>query len=47
MDFINYIDAYFTCGFKVFVVVWAIFVPIIITARLEKIIKLLGEKDQK
>ena len=33
-------------GIKVFLLIWIIFVPIAITARLEKIIKLL-EKDKK
>ncbi len=31
-------------GIKVFLLVWVIFVPIAITSRLEKIIKLLQEK---
>ena len=31
-------------GVQVFLLVWIIFVPIVITARLEKIIKLLSEK---
>ena len=31
-------------GIKVFLLVWIIFVPVAITARLEKIIKLLEEK---
>ena len=31
-------------GIKVFLLIWIIFVPIAITARLEKIIKLLEEK---
>lgn len=34
-----------TClGIKIFLLVWVVFVPIVITARLEKIIKLLQEK---
>jgi hypothetical protein len=32
---------------KVFLTIWIIYVPIIITARLEKIIEILGEKGQK
>jgi len=31
-------------GIKVFLLIWIIFVPIAITARLEKIIKLLEKK---
>jgi len=31
-------------GIKIFLLVWIIFVPVAITARLEKIIKLLQEK---
>lgn len=31
-------------GMKVFFFVWIVFVPVAITARLEKIIKLLEEK---
>ena len=31
-------------GIKVFLLAWTIFVPIVITARLEKIIKLLEQK---
>ena len=31
-------------GIQVFLLAWIIFVPIVITARLEKIIKLLSEK---
>lgn len=31
-------------GIKVFLLIWIIFVPIVITSRLEKIIKLLQEK---
>ena len=37
-------DSFFTYGIKVFVLLWIIFVPIVITNRLEKIIKLLQEK---
>jgi len=32
---------------KVFLLLWIIFVPIVITARLEKIIKLLDDKNKK
>jgi hypothetical protein len=32
---------------KVFLIIWIIYVPIVITARLEKIIEILGEKAQK
>ncbi|MFH1359518.1 MAG: hypothetical protein ABIJ41_00580 [Candidatus Omnitrophota bacterium] len=31
-------------GVSIFFVIWIVFVPIVITARLEKIIKLLEEK---
>ena len=31
-------------GVKIFLLVWVIFVPIVMTARLDKIIKLLQEK---
>ncbi len=31
-------------GIKIFLIVWIVFVPIAITNRLEKIIKLLEEK---
>jgi len=31
-------------GIKIFLLVWIIFVPVAITARLEKIIKLLEDK---
>jgi len=34
-------------GIKVFLLIWIIFVPIAITARLEKIIKLLEEDIKK
>ena len=33
-------------GIKVFLLIWIIFVPIAITARLEKIIKLLEDKNK-
>jgi len=31
-------------GIKVFILAWIVFVPIVITSRLEKIIKLLEER---
>gem|GEM_PF-1236521 len=31
-------------GVKIFLLCWIVFVPIVVTARLEKIIKLLQEK---
>mgnify|MGYP001563062192 CR=1 FL=1 len=31
-------------GIKIFLLVWIVFVPVAITARLEKIIKLLEDK---
>ena len=31
-------------GIKVFILAWIVFVPIVITSRLEKIIKLLEDK---
>ena len=34
----------FCFGIKVFLLIWIIFVPIVVTSRLEKIIKLLEEK---
>jgi len=37
-------DMAFFLGVKIFLLVWVIFVPIVITARLEKIIKLLSDK---
>jgi len=36
----------FCFGIKVFLLIWIIFVPIAITARLEKIIKLLEEEPK-
>ena len=33
-----------TVGLKIFLLVWIVFVPVAITARLEKIIKLLQDK---
>ncbi|HQP09924.1 MAG TPA: hypothetical protein PKV41_00895 [Candidatus Omnitrophota bacterium] len=42
---INFLNADIVCfGIKVSLLIWIIFVPIAITARLEKIIKLLEEK---
>lgn len=32
------------CVIKIFLLVWIIFVPTVVTARLDKIIKLLKEK---
>ena len=37
-------DGILCFGIKVFVLIWIVFVPIAITSRLEKIIKLLQEK---
>lgn len=34
-------------GLKIFLIVWFVFVPIAITARLEKIIKLLSDIQEK
>ena len=34
-------------GLFIFILVWIVFVPVAITARLEKIIKLLQDKDNK
>ena len=31
-------------GIKIFLLVWVIFVPVVITARLDKIVKLLQDK---
>lgn len=31
-------------GIKIFLIVWIIFVPVVMTARLDKIIKLLQDK---
>ncbi|MCK5179442.1 MAG: hypothetical protein KAR32_07915 [Candidatus Omnitrophica bacterium] len=33
-------------GIKVFLLIWIVFVPIAITARLEKIVKLLEDKGK-
>jgi len=38
------VDLYVMFGVKLFLTVWIIFVPIVITARLDKIIKLLQDK---
>lgn len=38
------VEMFVVFGIRVFLLVWIIFVPIAITARLEKIIKLLEEK---
>ena len=38
-------DAIWAGGMKIFLVVWVVFATIVITARLEKIIKLLEEKE--
>ena len=40
----NDLDLILCVGLKIFLLAWVIFVPIVITARLEKIIKLLQEK---
>lgn len=37
-------DAVWYFGIKIFLLIWIVFVPIAITGRLEKIIKLLEEK---
>ena len=37
-------DDLWCVGIKIFLVVWVIFVPIVITARLDKIVKLLQDK---
>lgn len=43
----GYASAGIICfGIKVFLLIWIIFVPIAITARLEKIIKLLENKGK-
>jgi hypothetical protein len=40
------VEANFICiGISIFLLVWVIFVPIAITSRLEKIIKLLEKKS--
>ena len=39
-------DAVWYFGIKVFLLVWIVFVPIAVTSRLEKIIKLLEEKNK-
>jgi len=40
----SYEAAIWYFGIKVFLLVWVIFVPIVVTRRLEQIIKLLKEK---
>jgi hypothetical protein len=40
----TFADSITAFGIKVFLLSWIIFVPIVITSRLEKIIKLLEEK---
>ena len=40
----NKADLMMYFGIKVFLLVWIIFVPIVVTARLDKIIKLLQDK---
>ena len=40
-------DVFICFGIKVFLLIWIVFVPIAITARLEQIIKLLKEKKEK
>jgi hypothetical protein len=40
----NLADQSLVFGVKIFVLIWIIFVPIVITSRLEKIIKLLEKK---
>ena len=37
-------EAIWGAGIKIFMIVWIIFVPIAITARLERIIRLLEDK---
>ena len=37
-------DMMWCVGIKVFLLAWIIFVPIVITARLDKIVKLLDKK---
>ena len=39
------VDSITVFGIKVFLISWIIFVPIVITSRLEKIIKLLKDKN--
>ena len=39
-------DTMWYFGIKIFLLVWIVFVPIAITARLEKIIKLLEQKNK-
>jgi hypothetical protein len=44
MQSMGLMDGIMCYGIKVFLLIWIVFVPIAITARLEKIIKLLQEK---
>lgn len=44
MGFENVEAEIWAAGIKIFILVWIIFVPVAITARLEKIIQLLEEK---
>ena len=37
-------DMFLCFAVKIFLLVWVIFVPVVVTARLDKIIKLLQEK---
>ena len=39
-------DAVWYFGIKVFLLIWIVFVPIAVTSRLERIIKLLEEKNK-
>jgi len=40
----SYESAVWCFGIKLFLIVWVVFVPIVVTRRLEQIIKLLKEK---
>lgn len=45
---ISQYGGFFLCyALKVFLVIWIVFVPVVITARLEKIIKLLEDLKKK
>ena len=37
-------DVFTAVGIKIFLLVWIVFVPIVVTARLDKIIKVLQDK---
>ena len=37
-------DIILMVGIKIFLIVWVVFVPIVITARLDKIVKLLEDR---